>query len=345
MTQDKTAPASVRGPVDDLEIAVLIPCYNEAAAIAKVVNDFRQALPGATVYVYDNNSTDGTAETARAAGAVVRHEPRQGKGFVVRRMFADIDAEIFIMVDGDDTYDAAAAPRLVAELVENGLDVVNAVRREVAKGAYRPGHEFGNRLLSGIVGVVFGDGASDMLSGYRVFSRRFVKSFPMMSRGFEIEAELTIHALELEMPTAEVATAFRERPPGSQSKLHSVRDGFRILFTIIKLLKQERPLEFFGVFGLLLGLLSLGLAYPVVLEYYETGLVPRFPTAILSASIMLLAFLSFACGLILDTVTRGRQEAKRMRYLAEAGILSRLADPTSARRQPLPRIRGSRKAA
>jgi glycosyltransferase involved in cell wall biosynthesis len=307
-----------------LEIAVLVPCRNEAQAIAKVVGDFRRALPEATLYVYDNNSTDDSAERARAAGAAVRHEPRQGKGFVVRRMFADIEADVFVMVDGDDTYEAAAAPRMVRRMAAEGLDVVNGIRVPVAQGAYRPGHAFGNRMLSSMVRILFGHGHSDMLSGYRVFSRRFVKSFPAMSTGFEIETELTIHALELQMPSAEERTVFKDRVEGSESKLRSFSDGFRILSTIIRLVKQERPVEFFGCFGLLFALLALVLAYPIIVEYYSTGLVPRLPTAVLSASLMLLAFLSFACGLILDTVTRGRQEAKRMRYLAEPGILSRL---------------------
>lgn len=310
-----------------LEIAVIIPCYNEAAAIATVVADFRAALPEATVYVYDNNSTDGSAAIARAAGAIVRTEPRQGKGFVVRRMFADIEADVFVMVDGDDTYEAAAAPRMVRRMAEEGLDVVNGVRVPVAQGVYRPGHAFGNRMLSTMVRTLFGQGYRDMLSGYRVFSRRFVKSFPVMSIGFEIETELTIHALELQMPSAEERVAFKDRPEGSESKLNSIRDGFRILFTIVRLMKQERPVEFFGGFGLVFALAALVLAWPVVAEFYATGLVPRLPTAVLSASLMLLAFLSFACGLILDTVTRGRQEAKRMRYLAEPGILSRLQGP------------------
>ena len=309
---------------DGLEIAVIVPCYNEAAAIAKVVEDFCQALPAAVIYVYDNNSTDRSAEIARAAGAVVRHEPRQGKGFVVRRMFADIEADVFVMVDGDDTYEAAAAPRMVRRMIEEGLDVVNGVRVPVSRAIHRPGHAIGNHVLSSMVRALFGHGHSDMLSGYRVFSRRFVKSFPVMSIGFEIETELTIHALGLQMPSAEEPTAFKDRAEGSESKLRSFSDGFRIVLTITRLAKQERPVEFFGFFGMIFALASIILAYPIVTDYYATGLVPRLPTAVLSASLMLVAFLSFACGLILDTVTRGRQEAKRMRYLAEAGILSRL---------------------
>jgi glycosyltransferase involved in cell wall biosynthesis len=316
------APAAGSETAAGLRVAVLVPCYNEAQAIAKVVRDFRAALPEAVVYVYDNNSSDGSAGIAGAAGAVVRHEPRQGKGIVMRRMFADIEADIFLMVDGDDTYEAAAAPRMVRRMLEDGLDMVNGVRIPVSSGVYRPGHAFGNRMLTAIVRVLFGHGHSDMLSGYRVLSRRFVKSFPVMSTGFEIETELTIHALELQMPSAEERTAFKDRPEGSESKLRSFADGLRILRTITRLLKQERPVEFFGAFGALFALLALVLAYPVLVEYYETGLVPRLPTAVLSASLMLLAFLSIACGLILDTVTRGRQEAKRMRYLAEPGIMS-----------------------
>lgn len=309
---------------DALDIAVLIPCYNEAQAIATVVRDFRAALPGATIYVYDNNSTDGTAEVARAAGALVRQEPRQGKGHVVRRMFADIEADIYVMVDGDDTYDASKAPDMVGAMLRDGLDLVNGVRVAQSETAYRPGHAFGNKMLSGLVQTIFGRGTSDMLSGYRVFSRRFVKSFPMMSRGFEIETELTVHSLELNMPVGEVPGRFTDRAEGSQSKLNSIGDGFRILSTITKLLKQERPLPVFGAAALLLALLSLGLATPVVLEFVATGLVPRLPTAVLSASIMILAFLSLAVGLVLDTVTRGRQEVKRMQYLAQPGVLATL---------------------
>jgi len=307
-----------------LRIAVLIPCYNEAVAIEKVIGDFSRALPMATVYVYDNNSTDDTVQIATAAGAVVRHEPRQGKGFVVRRMFADIDADIYVMVDGDDTYDAGAVSELIALMTAQGLDMVNGARQEIEDAAYRAGHKFGNWLLSIIVRKVFGDEFRDMLSGFRVFSRRFVKSFPVMSGGFEIETELTIHALELEMPTAECITAFKDRPAGSASKLKTFSDGFRILWTIVKLLKQERPVLAFGLSGLILAVVSLVLAYPIFVTFLQTGLVPRFPTAILSTGLMLLAFLSLVCGLILDTVTRGRKEAKRMRYLSEPGIMATL---------------------
>ena len=302
-----------------MDIAVLIPCYNEEAAIGKVVADFRKALPLATVFVYDNNSSDKTREVAAAAGAVVRSEPLQGKGNVIRRMFADIEADVYVMVDGDDTYDAASAPWLIDELVDNNLDMVNASRVTDIEAAYRPGHRFGNALLSNIVRHIFGDRIKDMLSGYRVFSRRFVKSFPALSSGFETETELTIHALELRMPISEVQTPYKDRPEGSESKLNTYRDGARIMTMIIKLVKQERPLMFFGAVFAVLSLLSLGLGWPVVSHYLETGLVPRLPTAILSASIMMLAFIMLTAGLILDTVTRGRRELKRLDYLSIPG--------------------------
>ena len=297
-------------------VAVLVPCFNEAAAIDKVVRDFRTALPDAVVYVYDNGSTDDTAAVARAAGAVVRHEGNPGKGNVVRRMFADVEADIYVLVDGDDTYDASAAPALVRKLLDEQLDMVNASRADGTVAAYRPGHRFGNRVLSGMVAYIFGDRFTDMLSGYRAFSRRFVKSFPALTAGFEIETELTVHALELRMPTAEMPTRYKERAPGSASKLRTFRDGWRILLTILVLVKEERPMPFFGGLSALLAAVAIILAVPLVVTFVETGLVPRFPTAILSTGLMLLAFLSLACGLILDTVTLGRRELKRMRYLA-----------------------------
>jgi glycosyltransferase involved in cell wall biosynthesis len=296
-------------------LAVLIPCYNEEATIAKVVTDFRAALPDATVFVYDNGSTDQTIAQARQAGAVVRTEPRRGKGNVVRRMFADIEADVFVLVDGDDTYEAAAAPRLVDRLIAESLDMVNAARVSISGKAYRPGHEFGNAVLTGFVARIFGSHVSDMLSGYRVFSRRFVKSFPTQAAGFEIETEFTIHALELRLPMAEVALSYKERPEGSASKLQTYRDGIRILRFIFRLIKQERPLQFFGYIFVLLTLVSVGLEVPVILTYMQTGLVPRLPTALLGTGIGILAFLSLTCGLILDTVTQGRTEAKRMHYL------------------------------
>jgi len=297
-------------------VAVLIPCYNEEAAVGMVVRDFRTALPDATVYVYDNNSSDRTVEVARAAGAVVRHEPLQGKGNVMRRMFSDIEADVYVLVDGDDTYHAASAPLLVRRLWEDQLDMVNGARVTDIVAAYRPGHRFGNLLLTGMVANIFGSRVQDMLSGYRVFSRRFVKSFPALASGFETETELTVHALELRMPIAEIKTPYKDRPPGSHSKLNTIRDGIRILRTILILVKGERPLPFFSAIFALLTLLAVVLAGPVVVTYLDTGLVPRLPTAVLSMGLMLLGFLSLTCGLILDTVTLGRREAKRLRYLA-----------------------------
>ncbi|BAI71525.1 glycosyl transferase family 2 [Azospirillum sp. B510] len=297
-------------------VAVLIPCYNEEAAIGKVVRDFRAALPDATVYVYDNNSKDRTVEVAREAGAVVRREPLQGKGNVMRRMFADIEADVYVLVDGDDTYHAASAPELVGRLWDERLDMVNGARVTEIVAAYRPGHRFGNLVLTGMVAKIFGSRIGDMLSGYRVFSRRFVKSFPALASGFETETELTVHALELRMPIAEVKTPYKDRPPGSHSKLNTIRDGIRILRTIIILVKEERPLPFFSAAFALLALLSVILGLPVIATYFQTGLVPRFPTALLATGLMLLGFLSLTCGLILDTVTHGRRETKRMHYLS-----------------------------
>jgi glycosyltransferase involved in cell wall biosynthesis len=297
-------------------VAVIIPCLNEEAAIEAVVRDFRAALPAATVYVYDNGSTDRTMERARAAGAIVRVEPLRGKGNVVRRMFADVDADVYVLVDGDDTYDASAAPALVDRLISEQLDLVNGARVTDIQDAYRVGHRFGNAALTGMVARIFGDRFKDILSGYRVLSRRFVKSFPALSTGFETETELTVHALELRMPIAEVETAYKDRPVGSSSKLRTFRDGFRILRTIVMLLKEERPLAFFGSLFVLLGLVSVALAIPVLITYERTGLVPRFPTAILAMGTMLLAFIALTCGLILDTVSHGRRELKRLSYLA-----------------------------
>lgn len=305
---------AARGPVP--VVAVLIPCYNEEAAIAAVVHDFKAALPDATVYVYDNNSSDRTVEKARAAGAVVRHEPLQGKGNVMRRMFSDIEADVYVLVDGDDTYHAPSAPLLVQRLWDDQLDMVNGARVTDIVKAYRPGHRFGNKLLTGIVRQIFGDRIQDMLSGYRVFSRRFIKSFPALASGFETETELTVHALELRMPIAEIKTPYKDRPPGSHSKLNTIRDGIRILKTILILVKEERPLPFFFAIFAVLAAASVILAWPIVATYFQTGLVPRLPTAVLSMGLMLLGFLSLTCGLILDTVTLGRREAKRMRYLS-----------------------------
>jgi len=298
-----------------LKTAVLVPCYNEETAIAQVVQDFRRVLPDAKIYVYDNNSKDKTREVAREAGAIVRSEPLQGKGNVVRRMFADIEADIYVLVDGDATYDAACAPDMIKKLLDDQLDMVNGARVTKIEKAYRPGHRFGNWLLTSMVAWIFGNKFKDMLSGYRVFSRRYVKSFPALSVGFETETELTVHALELRMPTAEVETPYKDRPEGSTSKLSTFKDGFRILWMIIVLIKEERPMQFFSLIAFALGGFSILLISPILVEYYETGLVPRFPTAVLSTGLMILASLSFACGLILDTVTRGRREMKRMRYL------------------------------
>lgn len=296
-------------------LAVLIPCYNEAIAITAVVNDFRRALPDAAIHVFDNNSSDGTAAVAAQAGATVHSVRLQGKGHVVRRMFADIEADAYIMVDGDDTYAAASAPDLVARLFGESLDMVVGVREPVHAEVHRPGHAFGNRMLTGFLSQLFGRNCSDILSGYRVFSRRFAKSFPVLSKGFEIETELTVHALELKMAVAEVTTPFKERPEGSHSKLSTVRDGIRIVVTMVRLFGAERPLAFYSVIAVLLALASVLLAVPLFVTYAETGLVPRFPTAMLSTGLMLLAALAFFAGLILDTVTRGRRELKMLSYL------------------------------
>lgn len=301
---------------DTLRVAVLLPCYNEALTIGKVVADFRAALPSATVYVYDNNSKDGTAEIALAAGAVVRRETLQGKGNVVRRMFADVEADVYVLADGDDTYDASAASSLIALLLNEELDFVNAARISDVAEAYRPGHRLGNYVLTRLVRVVFGGQFKDMLSGYKVLSRRFVKSFPAMSTGFETETELAVHALELRMPSKEVATQYKERPEGSVSKLRTYHDGIRILRLIARLVKDERPLRFFGGVGLISILMGIGLGIPVISYFLETGLVPRLPTAVLSTGFVVLGFLSFFSGLILDMVTRTRQEMKRLSYLS-----------------------------
>lgn len=296
-------------------IAVLIPCFNEAVAIGRVIAGFRASLPAARIHVFDNNSTDATAAIAREAGARVRSVSLQGKGNVVRRMFADVDADVYLMVDGDDTYDAAAAPVLVERLGE-GLDMVVGERCDAGAAAYRPGHRFGNKLLTRCVGLLFGRSFNDMLSGYRGFSRRYVKSFPAHASGFDIETELAVHALQLRMPVAEVKTAYGARPEGSESKLHTYRDGARILVTILRLWKVERPLLFFSVGAALCALVSIALAVPLVQTYLQTGLVPRFPTAILCAALMLLGGILGAVGLILDTVTHGRLELKHLAYLA-----------------------------
>jgi glycosyltransferase involved in cell wall biosynthesis len=304
-----------------LRIAVLVPCYNEEAAVAAVVKGFREALPSAQIHVYDNNSRDRTAAIAREAGAEVRSERRQGKGHVVRRMFADVDADVYVLVDGDATYHAPSAPGMIEKLVSEHLDMVVGLRVDQEQAAYRPGHRAGNWMLTSFLSSVFGQAFKDILSGYRVFSRRFVKSFPVLSDGFEIETELTVHALELAMPVAEVETPYYARPEGSFSKLNTWGDGFRILSTILKLYRSEKPLRFFSVIGVFLALVSIGLAVPVIMTYLEEGLVPRLPTAVLSTGLMIVAVLSVSSGLVLDTVTRGRREMKLLAYLSEPPVV------------------------
>jgi len=303
-----------------LRIAVLVPCYNEEAAVAAVVKGFKQALPTATIYVYDNNSKDRTIAVAREAGADVRSERRQGKGHVVRRMFADIDADVYVLVDGDATYDAPSAPRMIERLLDEHLDMVVGLRVDQEQAAYRMGHRTGNWMLTRFLAEVFGQAFKDILSGYRVFSRRFVKSFPVLSDGFEIETELSVHALELALPVTEVATPYYARPEGSVSKLNTWRDGFRILNTILKLYRSEKPLRFFTAIGIFLALLSIGFAIPIFVTFIETGLVPRLPTAVLSMGLMIVALLSASSGLVLDTVTRGRREMKLLAYLSQPPV-------------------------
>jgi glycosyltransferase involved in cell wall biosynthesis len=310
-----TARAEERGSRIDDRLAVLIPCFNEETAVARVVTDFKAELPEATIYVYDNNSTDRTLEVARAAGALVRRETHQGKGNVVRRMFADVEADIYVLVDGDATYDAASARALIARLIEDRLDMVVAARVEKDAQAYRPGHRTGNRLFTGFFASVFSASFTDILSGYRVFSRGFVKSFPVLSRGFEIETELSVHALELGLAVGEVPTPYYARPEGSTSKLSTWWDGLRILSTIVGLYRSERPLTFFSAIGIALAAVSVILAIPIFVTFVEQGIVPRIPTAILATGLMLLAFLSIVAGLVLDTVTRGRREMKLIAFL------------------------------
>ena len=296
-------------------VAVLIPCLNEASTIAKVVFDFRETLPDADIYVFDNGSTDGTAALAAEAGAIVRTEPHPGKGHVVRRMFADVDADLYLLVDGDATYEAAAAPAMVQMMLQGQLDMVVGCREDEAEAAYRTGHRLGNAMLTGFLARVFGRGFSDLLSGYRVVSRRFAKTFPCLSSGFEIETEMAVHALTLGLPFGEVRTAYGARPEGSASKLRTFSDGRRILLTMVNLLRQEKPALFFGVAGAVLAGASMILALPLALTYLQTGLVPRFPTAILCTGLMIIALLTFCCGLILDSVSRSRMEARRLAYL------------------------------
>jgi glycosyltransferase involved in cell wall biosynthesis len=309
---DRQVSMSLNSPT----IAIILPCYNEAAAISQTVAAFRASLPDARIYVYDNNSSDATCAVAAEAGAIVRSEKMQGKGNVVRRMFADVDADIYIMADGDATYDAAAAPALVKQLIDENLDMVVGARKSEVEAAYRRGHRFGNAMLTGMLAQLFGRSFSDILSGYRVFSKRFVKSFPVLSSGFEIETEISVHALELTMPVAEQVTAYAARPEGSESKLSTYRDGWRILKTIIRLFRYERPLAFFGIIALFLAVIAISLAIPLAITYFDTGLVPRLPTALLSTGLIILAAMSMMCGLILDTVVRGRLEVRRLAYLA-----------------------------
>jgi glycosyltransferase involved in cell wall biosynthesis len=298
---------------------VLLPCFNEELSVGATVAGFRKALPEARVYVYDNNSADRTRESAASEGAIVRTEAQQGKGHVVRRMFADVDADIYIMADGDLTYDPAAAPDMVETLVREQLDMVVGTRRHEEKSAYRGGHVLGNRLFTGLLARLFGRSFSDIFSGYRAFSRRFVKSFPVLSQGFEIETEMSVHALELRMPVGEVETAYGARPEGSASKLSTIRDGWRIFRTIVTLYRIERPVLFYGLTGALLLIAAILLAVPLVMTYIETGLVPRVPTAILVTGMTIVGVLSFFAGLILDTVTRGRREMRRLAYLSQPG--------------------------
>ncbi|AEI37226.1 glycosyltransferase family 2 protein [Zymomonas mobilis] len=299
------------------KVAVLLPCHNEEAAIGKTVAAFRHALPDASIYVYDNNSSDNTVAVAQENKAIVRSERLQGKGHVVRRMFADIDADVYILADGDATYDADAAPKMVTMLCDEGLDMVVGIRQSVSDQAYRLGHKLGNRILNFILAWLFGHSFTDILSGYRVFSRRFIKSFPLLSTGFEIETEISVHALELQMPVAEVDTRYSERPEGSFSKLSTYRDGWLILLTIFSLFRLKRPMLFFSSIGLLLAIAGIALAVPLMITYCYTGLVPRLPTAVLSTGLVILSSLSFACGLILDTVVYGRREALRLAYLTQ----------------------------
>jgi glycosyltransferase involved in cell wall biosynthesis len=312
---------------DTAQIAVLIPCYNEVITVADVVKDFQRNLPEARIFVYDNNSTDGTAAAAAAAGAQVRSEPLQGKGHVVRRMFSDIEADIYVLVDGDCTYEAAAAPNMIRTLIDGNLDLVNGLRHSTVQEAYRPGHRLGNWMLTALVALIFGRRTRDMLTGYRVFSRRFVKSFPSLTAGFEIETEIMVHALELRMLMTDYETEYRDRPAGSASKLSTLQDGAKILRLIGVLIKEERPLSFFGLIGLVLFITAVVLFIPVYIEYLQTGLVRRFPTAILATGLVLAAILSVACGLILSTVTLGRREMKRLIYLQQPGAGAKRYSP------------------
>ncbi len=315
---------------NNVDIAVLIPCYNEAMAIADVVRAFKRELPEAKIYVYDNNSTDGTADCAAQAGAIVRTERMQGKGNVVCRMFADIEADVYVMVDGDGTYDAAFARPLIQKLLSNPCDMVNGKRVETEVENYRPGHRMGNALLTGMVRHIFNRGFTDMLSGYKVFSRRYVKSFPALSQGFEIETQLTVHALDMRMAVAEIDTPYGNRPEGSTSKLNTWRDGWRILLTIVRLMKNERPLEFFCGLGVLLAIFSTILFWPIAVAYIETGLVLRVPSLVVITGLMVCSILSILTGVILDAVALSKHEIRRLNYLA-IPVLQRHLEDTESR--------------
>ncbi|MGY2874218.1 glycosyltransferase involved in cell wall biosynthesis [Marmoricola sp. URHA0025 HA25] len=321
--EDQRAQVARPGIPADLRVAAIVPCFNEAIAIAKVVEDLRTAVPGMAIYVYDNNSTDDTAEVAAEAGAIVRHEDAKGKGNVVRRAFADVDADVYLMIDGDDTYDASAAPRLIRTLLDGPYDQVLGVRKQVTESAYRPGHEAGNRVFNLVVSRIFGVEVRDMLSGYRVFSHRFVKSFPAVSQAFETETELTVHAATLRVPQTEVEVGFTDRPEGAESKLRTYHDGFKILRLILHLMRVERPVLFHTAISFALGIVGLALGIPVLVEYLQTGLVPRFPSAILAASIELLAFMTFFLGLTLSALKRIKDENMRLVYLSMGPPLPR----------------------
>lgn len=299
----------------DLRIAAIVPCHNEEAAVGQVVRDLRAAVPGMDIYVYDNRSTDRTVEVALQAGAIVRREEVKGKGNVVRRAFADIEADVYLLIDGDDTYDASAAPRMIETLLSGPYDHVLGVRKQTTESAYRPGHSAGNKMFNKLVTKVFGTPVTDMLSGYRIFSRRFVKSFPAVSREFEIETELTVHSMSLRVPQTEFEVDFKDRPEGSESKLNTYRDGYKILSLIFQLIRHERPLAFHGLLGLVVAVVALLLSIPLLVEYAETGLVPRFPTAFLAASMVVIAVLIVTIGFILDGITRSRRESARLVYL------------------------------
>ena len=301
-------------------IAVLIPCYNEESTIGAVVEEFYKAIPVATVYVYDNNSSDRTMAVAESAGAQVHRQVLQGKGHVVRRMFSDVDADVYVLADGDDTYDAAAAPAMIERLLSENLDMVVGRRVDHEAAAYRTGHRFGNAMLTGAVSKFFGKRFTDILSGYRVFSKRFVKSVPILATGFEIETEITVHALTLQVPIAEIDTLYKSRPAGSASKLHTFRDGARILVTIMRLLRTERPLLFFSTVAIVLLLVAVLLAIPIFITYLEEGIVPRLPTAVLCTGLTLLSFLNWAVGLVLENVTRGRREVRMLAYLSLSSV-------------------------